>query len=52
MLQLNNKTPFAATMVLLPDQKGIDTLFVMVKASFNIGPNWTLLTAQIPPVEA
>ena len=52
MLQLNNKTPFAASMALFPDEEGIDTLYVMVKASFNIGPQWTLLDEQMPPVAA
>lgn len=52
MLQLNNKTPFSASMVLFPNQDGIDTLYVMVKASFNIGSQWTLLDNQEPPVEA
>ncbi len=52
MLQLNNKTPFAASMALFPNQQGIDTLYVMVRSSFNIGPQWTLVDEQLPPVEA
>ncbi len=52
MLQLNNTTPFAASVALFPDEEGIDTLYVMVKASFNIGPQWTLVEEQEPPVEA
>lgn len=52
MLQLNNKTPFAASLALLADQFGVDTLYVIVKASFNIGPNWTLMSTQSPPVES
>lgn len=52
MLQLKNKTPFAASFALLPDKTGIDTLYVMAKAGFNIGPQWTLLDKQPPPVEA
>ncbi|MCP3690056.1 MAG: DUF2169 domain-containing protein [Gammaproteobacteria bacterium] len=52
MLQLNNKTPFAAAMSLFPNPQGVDTMYAMVKASFNIGPKWTLLDEQIPPVEA
>jgi hypothetical protein len=48
MLQLKNNTPFAATMALFPDQRGIDTLYVMVKASFHIGREWTLLEKQLP----
>lgn len=52
MLQLNNKTPFAASVALFADQYGVDTIYVIVKASFNIGPNWTLMSTQSPPVEA
>lgn len=52
MLQLINKTPFAASMALFPNQHCIDTLYVMVRASFNIGPQWTLLDEQLPLVEA
>ena len=52
MLQLRNRTPFAASFALLPDEAGIDTLFVMAKGGFNIGPQWTLLDEQVPPIEA
>ncbi len=52
MLQLNNKTPFAASMALFPDPRGIDTIYLIVKANFNIGPKWTLLDEQLPPIEA
>jgi hypothetical protein len=52
MLQLENKTPFAANMALFPNEHGVDTLYVIVKASFNIGDKWTLLEKQSPPVEA
>lgn len=50
MLQLKNNTPFAATMALFPDLQGVDTLYIIVKASFNIGSKWTLLDKQVPPV--
>lgn len=52
MLQLNNKTPFAAKIALFPNEQGIDTLYLIVKASFNIGKDWTLCDKQVPPVEA
>jgi len=52
MLQLHNKTPFAASSVLLPSEAGIDTLYIMVKASFNINEQWTLADEQPPPTEA
>ena len=38
------------TYVLLPNEKGIDTLYVMVKASFNIGTAWTLCDEQHEPL--
>jgi hypothetical protein len=50
MLQLKNNSPFAATMALFPNEQGIDTLYIIVKASFNIGKQWTLLDKQLPPV--
>jgi len=49
MLQLKNNTPFAASMVLLPDANGVDTLFVMVSATFSIGAELSLLETQPPP---
>ncbi len=36
MLQLVNTTPFVAETLLLPDPEGVDTLFVVVKATFSI----------------
>jgi hypothetical protein len=52
MLQLKNTTPFAANMLLLPDEDGIESLYVNVKATFKIGQQWTLAEAQEPPQEA
>jgi hypothetical protein len=52
MLQLHNSTPFAASMALFPDEKAVDTLYLMVRASFNIGAQWTLADEQSPPLEA
>lgn len=49
MPELNNRTPFAANYVLLPNAQGIDTLYVNVKASFNLGKNWTLCDEQAEP---
>ena len=51
MLQLKNNTPFAATIALFPDEQGVDTLYLIVKASFNIGSQWTLLDEQIEPIK-
>lgn len=49
MLQLKNTTPFASNINVLPDEKGIDSLYINVKASFNIGSQWTLAEEQKPP---
>lgn len=48
MLQLKNQTPFAADFAVFPNNRGIDTLFTVVKATLNIGPKWTLSDTQIP----
>lgn len=50
MPELNNKTPFAAGYLLLPNAQGIDTLYVNVKASFNLGRDWTLCDEQAEPL--
>jgi hypothetical protein len=52
MLQLQNKTPFAADFALLPNEDGIDSLYVNVKATFKIGQQWSLADEQVPPVLA
>ena len=52
MLQLQNNTPFAASMALFPNEDAIDTLYIMVRATFTIGKQWTLADEQLPPVEA
>lgn len=49
MLQLKNSTPFAASSVVFPDPTGVETLFVIVKAGFEIGSRWTLLEEQVEP---
>lgn len=49
MLQLKNNTPFAAQLAVFPDQFGIDTLYIIVKATFNIAQQWTLADEQVPP---
>jgi len=52
MLQLQNNTPFAADFSMFPNEQGIDTLYVIVKASFAIGKQWSLTDHQISPVQA
>lgn len=49
MLQLTNNTPFTASLALFPDQHGVDTLYIMVAAKFNIGRKWTLADEQLSP---
>ena len=50
MPQLNNISPFAARTALLYNEDGVDTLYVMVKATFNIGKALTLADEQIKPM--
>lgn len=52
MLQLQNNTRFAAGIALFPNEQAIDTLYVMVKATFDIGKNFTLANEQVPPTAA
>ncbi len=49
MLQLTNRTPFAANFTLLPNEAGIDTLFVNIKATFTIGAQLMLAPEQPAP---
>ncbi len=51
MLQLENKTPFAANITVLPNEEGLDTLFIMARATFKIGSRWVLVEEQPMPVE-
>lgn len=52
MLQLKNHSPFESTISLFPNEQGIDTLYVVVKATFNIGPALSVSKKQVPPVLA
>jgi hypothetical protein len=49
MLQLDNQTPFACTFAVLPNRDGIDTLYVVVKATVNLRPKIALAPVQTPP---
>lgn len=42
MLQLDNSTPFEAELSLLNDESGVDTLYVIVKATFEDRAGWTV----------
>lgn len=50
MAELENRTPFAAHYVLLPDEQGVDTLFVNIKATFDLRREWTLADFQWEPL--
>jgi hypothetical protein len=50
MLQLKNETPFSADLFLFPDPAGIDTLYVAVKATFEIGARELRVAAEPAPV--
>lgn len=52
MLQLNNNTPFAAGFTIFPNERAVDTLYIMVKATFLIGEQWTLAQSQTPLYQA
>ncbi len=52
MLQLQNNTPFAVENTYFPNEDAIDTLYIVVRATFNIGKQWTLANEQLPPIEA
>ena len=49
MLQLKNSTPFAANIAVFPNEKGVDTIYTIVKATFCFSNGWTLTDEQIPP---
>jgi hypothetical protein len=48
VLQLDNQTPFKATLAVFPDRAGIDTLYVIVKATLTLRPNLSLAKEQVP----
>jgi len=53
MLQVKNKTPFVPGIFVFPDEEGIDTLYVAVKATFQITPEGLRVAeAQQPLVPA
>lgn len=52
MLQLVNRTPFKAVISVLPDRAGIDTLYVVIKATVTLRPRLALAAVQVPPIMA
>lgn len=47
MLQIDNRTPFATSIGLLPDRQGVDTLFVVVKGTFTLAPALVVAEQQV-----
>ena len=50
MLQLKNGTPFQANIAVFPNEQGIDTLYVVLKATFTVGKTVELAEKQRPVV--
>ena len=48
MLQLKNSSPFAASMTLFPNEKGIDHLYVIIKATFALNDRIEVAEKQLP----
>jgi hypothetical protein len=48
MLQFKNHTPFAGTILALPDPAGVDSLYTVVKATFTLGKTIGLAEEQVP----
>lgn len=52
MLQLKNSSPFKAAIAVFPDEKGVDTLYVAVKATFDMATPARVAEFQQPVVLA
>ncbi len=52
MLQLDNQTPFKTAIAVFPDRLGVDTLYIVVKATVNLRPTLSLAETQVPPTVA
>lgn len=52
MLQLKNNTPFEASIALFPNEKGIDSIYAMIKATFSIGSTLSVAPEQTPVATA
>ena len=48
MLQLYNQTPFYPVISVLPNREGVDTLYVVVKATLVLRPKLSLAPVQLP----
>jgi len=52
MLQLKNNTQFEAAIAVFPNEKAIDSVHVMIKATFSIGEKVAVASEQIPIIMA
>ncbi|MFQ5503533.1 MAG: DUF2169 domain-containing protein [Planctomycetota bacterium] len=52
MLQLENRSPFEAAITVFPDEAGVDTLYVVVKGTFELGSRLSIAKVQLPPTMA
>lgn len=52
MLQLKNNSPFVPSIAVFPNEQGIDTLYVAVKATFEIGADVRIADKQQPLEQA
>ncbi len=50
MLQVDNQTPFVTNLLVLPDERGIDTLYPMLKATLTL-PDLQLAEEQVAVVQ-
>ncbi|HLL55492.1 MAG TPA: DUF2169 domain-containing protein [Myxococcaceae bacterium] len=50
MLQLQNETPFVGHLLILPDERGVDTAYVTVKATFEIAEDGLRIAAEQRPL--
>ena len=52
MLQLKNNSPFVPAMSVMPDKDGIDTLYVVVRATFTLRPRFMIAEKAVAPALA
>jgi hypothetical protein len=48
VLQVDNQTPFEASILLSANPEGIDTLYAVVKGTFTLGDSLSLADEQVP----
>ena len=48
MLQLKNHSPFKASIAVFPNERGVDSLYIAIKATFELGRSVTVAEQQLP----